>query len=190
MPGPYFVSDKCQEDKCLDPLLVRTNARRTNARTHIIFGQMPGGQMPEPTFGPDKCQEDKCLNPQVQAFVHRGICPLQAFVLRGICPTGGQMPVQAFVLPGICLSRHLSANRLSMFANECMQTKGLHLVFNCFFTQTKIGFIRINQSIRMPFENLLVYQRNNFACIRVASSLIQDMKILIFKTYFNDESYL
>ena len=32
----------------------------------------------------------------------------------------------------------------------------------------------------MPFENLLVYQRNNFACIRVASSLIQDMKILIF----------
>ena len=67
--------------------------------------------MPEPTFGPDKCQEDKCLNPQVQAFVHRGICPLQAFVLRGICPTGGQMPVQAFVLPGICLSRHLSANR-------------------------------------------------------------------------------
>ena len=66
--------------------------------------------MPEPTFGPDKCQEDKCLNPQVQAFVHRGICPLQAFVLRGICPTGGQMPVQAFVLPGICLSRHLSAN--------------------------------------------------------------------------------
>ena len=67
--------------------------------------------MPEPTFGPDKCQEDKCLNPQVQAFVHRGICPLQAFVLRGICPTGGQMPVQAFVLPGICLSRHLSANQ-------------------------------------------------------------------------------
>ena len=67
--------------------------------------------MPEPTFGPDKCQEDKCLNPQVQAFVHRGICPLLAFVLRGICPTGGQMPVQAFVLPGICLSRHLSANR-------------------------------------------------------------------------------
>ena len=66
--------------------------------------------MPEPTFGPDKCQEDKCLNPQVQAFVHRGICPLQAFVLRGICPTGGQMPVQAFVLQGICLSRHLSAN--------------------------------------------------------------------------------
>ena len=113
MPGPYFVSDKCQEDKCLDPLLVRTNARRTNARTHIIFGQMPGGQMPEPTFGPDKCQEDKCLNPQVQAFVHRGICPLLAFVLRGICPTGGQMPVQAFVLPGICLSRHLSANRLN-----------------------------------------------------------------------------
>ena len=42
----------------------------------------------------------------------------------------------------------------------------------------------------MPFENLLVYQCNNFACIRVASSLIQDMKILIFKTYFNDESYL
>ena len=114
MPGPYFVSDKCQEDKCLDPLLVRTNARRTNARTHIIFGQMPGGQMPEPTFGPDKCQEDKCLNPQVQAFVHRGICPLQAFVLRGICPTGGQMPVQAFVLPGICLSRHLSANHLTL----------------------------------------------------------------------------
>ena len=69
--------------------------------------------MPEPTFGPDKCQEDKCLNPQVQAFVHRGICPLQAFVLRGICPTGGQMPVQAFVLPGICLSRHLSANQCS-----------------------------------------------------------------------------
>merc|ERR1712110_346033 len=63
--------------------------------------------MPEPTFGPDKC-----LNPQVQAFVHRGICPLQAFVLRGICPTGGQMPVQAFVLPGICLSRHLSANHI------------------------------------------------------------------------------
>ena len=70
--------------------------------------------MPEPTFGPDKCQEDKCLNPQVQAFVHRGICPLLAFVLRGICPTGGQMPVQAFVLPGICLMRHLSANRLSV----------------------------------------------------------------------------
>merc|ERR1719189_1435628 len=56
----FFWSDKCQEDKCLDPLLVRTNARRTNARTHIIFGQMPGGQMPEPTFGPDGCQEDKC----------------------------------------------------------------------------------------------------------------------------------
>ena len=69
--------------------------------------------MPGPTIGSDKCQEDKCLNPQVQAFVHRGICPLQAFVLRGICPTGGQMPVQAFVLPGICLSRHLSANRFS-----------------------------------------------------------------------------
>ena len=68
--------------------------------------------MPGPTIGSDKCQEDKCLNPQVQAFVHRGICPLQAFVLRGICPTGGQMPVQAFVLPGICLSRHLSANPL------------------------------------------------------------------------------
>ena len=118
MPGLYFVSDKCQEDKCLDPLLVRTNARRTNARTHIIFGQMPGGQMPEPTFGPDKCQEDKCLNPQVQAFVHRGICPLQAFVLRGICPTGGQMPVQAFVLPGICLSRHLSANRQTVSCKD------------------------------------------------------------------------
>ena len=73
--------------------------------------------MPEPTFGPDKCQEDNCLNPQVQAFVHRGICPLQAFVLRGICPTGGQMPVQAFVLPGICLSRHLSANRTIIVSN-------------------------------------------------------------------------
>ena len=132
MPEPYFVSDKCQEDKCLDPLLVRTNARRTNARTHIIFGQMPGGQMPEPTFGPDKCQEDKCLNPQVQAFVHRGICPLQAFVLRGICPTGGQMPVQAFVLPGICLSRHLSANpqnRMNTVEGEknpiCARGRGL-----------------------------------------------------------------
>ena len=74
--------------------------------------------MPEPTFGPDKCQEDKCLNPQVQAFVHRGICPLQAFVLRGICPTGGQMPVQAFVLPGICLSRHLSANQIMTLQNN------------------------------------------------------------------------
>ena len=110
MPGPTIGSDKCQEDKCQDLHLFRTNARRTNAWTIFCFGQMPGGQMPEPTFGPDKCQEDKCLNPQVQAFVHRGICPLQAFVLRGICPTGGQMPVQAFVLPGICLSRHLSAN--------------------------------------------------------------------------------
>ena len=130
MPGPYFVSDKCQEDKCLDPLLVRTNARRTNARTHIIFGQMPGGQMPEPTFGPDKCQEDKCLNPQVQAFVHRGICPLLAFVLRGICPTGGQMPVQAFVLPGICLSRHLSANPYSTLPSGLKpRNKSDHLPF-------------------------------------------------------------
>merc|ERR550517_375950 len=47
--------------------------------------------MPGPTFFSDKCQEDKCLNPQVQAFVHRGICPLLAFVLRGICLlTGGE----------------------------------------------------------------------------------------------------
>merc|ERR1712228_753835 len=88
MPEPYFVSDKCQEDKCLDHILFRTNARRTNAWAHYWFEQMPGGQMPGPTLFSDKCQEDKCLNPQVQAFVHRGICPLQAFVLRGICPTG------------------------------------------------------------------------------------------------------
>ena len=56
MPELYFVSDKCQEDKCLDQLLVRTNAR-----TDICFGQMPGGQMPGPYFVSDKCQEDKCL---------------------------------------------------------------------------------------------------------------------------------
>merc|ERR1711879_410090 len=70
--------------------------------------------MPEPTFGPDKCQEDKCLNPQVQAFVH-----------RGICPTGGQMPVQAFVLPGICLSRHLSANRSSPSEHQEEETSSI-----------------------------------------------------------------
>ena len=85
--------------------------------------------MPEPTFGPDKCQEDKCLNPQVQAFVHRGICPLQAFVLRGICPTGGQMPVQAFVLPGICLSRHLSANPWNPLQFNYIAPKAIKKVF-------------------------------------------------------------
>merc|ERR1712173_379725 len=55
--GPTFVSDKCQEDKCLNHILFWTNAR-----THIIFGQMPGGQMPGPYFVSDKCQEDKCLD--------------------------------------------------------------------------------------------------------------------------------
>ena len=62
MTEPYFVSDKCQEDKCLNYILFRTNARRTNALTNYWFGQMPGGQMPEPYFVSDKCQEDKCLN--------------------------------------------------------------------------------------------------------------------------------
>ena len=59
MPGLYFVSDKCQEDKCLNHILFRTNAKRTNAWTNYWFGQMPGGQMPEPYFVSDKCQEDK-----------------------------------------------------------------------------------------------------------------------------------
>ena len=76
MPGGNFLSDKCQEDKCLEAIFDRTNARRTNAwrlffgrtnarRTnawrHFLVGQMPGGQMPGVNFWSDKCQEDKCL---------------------------------------------------------------------------------------------------------------------------------
>ena len=107
MPGPTFVSDKCQEDKCLDHILFRTNARRTNAWTHYWFGQMPG-----PTLFSDKCQEDKCLTPHFARTNARrtmpeptgpGICPLshlsaQAFVPLDICPL--QMPVEAFVHTG------------------------------------------------------------------------------------------
>ena len=134
MSGPYFGSDKCQEDKCLDPLLVRTNARRTNAWTIFRFGQMP-----EPTFSSDNCQGDKCLDPHLvrtnarttnakthiwfgqmpggqmpgarsmhlsfEAFVRPGICPLTHLFRLDKCQD------QAFVLPGTCSLRHLSANR-------------------------------------------------------------------------------
>merc|ERR1719242_1472431 len=62
MPGVIFWSDKCQEDKCLDAFFGRTNARRTNAWTHFLVGQMPGGQMPGGNFLSDKCQEDKYLD--------------------------------------------------------------------------------------------------------------------------------
>ena len=110
MPGPYFGSDKCKEVKCLDPFLVRTNARRTNAWTIFRFGQMP-----EPTFSSDNCQGDKCLDPHlVRANVRRtnAWSQVHAFVLRGICPSrhlsfdafvqAGQMPG-----PGICPTRYL-----------------------------------------------------------------------------------
>ena len=58
---PTFGSDKCHEDKCLEPIFDRTNARRTNAWTHILFGQMPGLTLLgrtnawTNTFGSDKC---------------------------------------------------------------------------------------------------------------------------------------
>merc|ERR1712016_334995 len=80
MPGPYFVSDKCQEDKCLDPLLVRTNARRTNARTHrsrhlSIEAFVPSRHL---SFEAFVLLVDKCLYRHLsyQAFVFRGICLL------------------------------------------------------------------------------------------------------------------
>merc|ERR1712218_928 len=57
MPGRiFFLSDKCQEDKCLEGFFARTNAR-----SHFLVGRMPGGQMPGRIFWSDKCQEDKCL---------------------------------------------------------------------------------------------------------------------------------
>merc|ERR1712083_610907 len=34
----FFWSDKCQEDKCLESFFGRTNARRTNARSHFSVG--------------------------------------------------------------------------------------------------------------------------------------------------------
>ena len=37
MPGPTIGSDKCQEDKCQDLHLFRTNARRTNAWMDHIY---------------------------------------------------------------------------------------------------------------------------------------------------------
>ena len=134
MSGPYFGSHKCQEDKCLDHISVRTNARRTNAWTHFWFGQMPGGQMPGPYFG-----SDKCLNPHFLRTIAKGTNVLthiwfgqmsggqmpgarsmhlsfEAFVRPGICPLTHLFRLdkcqdQAFVLPGTCSLRHLSANR-------------------------------------------------------------------------------
>merc|ERR1719412_1917136 len=71
MPGVTFWSDKCQEDKFLEAIFYRTNARRTNAwthffgrtnaRSHFLVGQMPGGQVPGRIFWSDECREDKCL---------------------------------------------------------------------------------------------------------------------------------
>ena len=119
MPGGNFWSDKCQEDKCPDEFFGRTNARRTNAWSHFLVGQMPGGQMPGVTIWSDKCQEDKCLNPHLvrtNAWTHTDPG-------RG----GGQMPrrtnawrtnasmdkcqyrhlsYKAFVFRGICLLTH------------------------------------------------------------------------------------
>ena len=81
MPGGNFLSDKCQEDKCLESIFDRTNARRTNAWTHIWSGQMP-----EPTLilggGAVEC-------------------------LDGQMP-GGQMPRWTNASTGICPTRHLS----------------------------------------------------------------------------------
>ena len=51
-----FVTDKFQEDKCLESFFGGINAVRTNARRHFLVGQMPGV-----IFWSDICQEDKCL---------------------------------------------------------------------------------------------------------------------------------
>ena len=123
MPGGNFWSDKCQEDKCPDEFFGRTNARRTNAWSQFLIGQMPGGQMPEPTFGPDKC-----LNPHWSWEGGRTNASTDK-CLEDKC-LDGQMPVLAFVLQGICLLRHLSANWYHLYHEI--------IAFYCHFILVKI----------------------------------------------------
>merc|ERR1711881_64733 len=84
--GVSFWSDKCQEDKCLESFFGRTNARRTNAWSHYLIGQMP-----EPTMilggGADKCLDGQMPGGQMPRWTNAS---------TGICPAG-HLSFEAFV---------------------------------------------------------------------------------------------
>merc|ERR1712218_41627 len=90
MPGPTFVRNK-----------IWFRFRRTNAWSHFLVGQMPGGQMPGVIFWSDKCQEDKYQESLFGRTNARRTNAWRQFFI-GQMP-GGQMPGRIFLfgqMPG------------------------------------------------------------------------------------------
>ena len=190
MPEPYFVSDKCQEDKCQDPHYFRTNARRTNAWTHIWPGQMPGGQMPEPT-GPGICPSRHLSSRHlsVEAFVRppsqdqcgfrhlsgpnvgSGICP------PGICPIKNWL--QAFVLLAFVRSKIASRHLSSWHMSDQKMTPGICPTKKCLLAFVLKAIIPPkNDSRHLSSWNLSVTK----------SRRIQQSKLCFCKTWFESVS--
>merc|ERR1712218_773963 len=83
MPGPTFVRNK-----------IWFRFRRTNAWSHFLVGQMPGGQMPGVIFWSDKCQEDK-FQESIFDRTNARRTNARSHFLVGQMP-GGQMPGRIF----------------------------------------------------------------------------------------------
>ena len=116
---PNFVTDKFQEDKCLESFFGGINAVRTNARRHFLVGQMPGV-----IFWSDICQEDKCLEAIFDRTNARRTNAWSQFLI-GQMP-GGQMPEPTFG-PDKCLNPHWSweGGRTNASTDKCLEDKCL-----------------------------------------------------------------